>query len=53
MTPYEDKYLSEIEDYIGFEIRREDAPSKRDAESNRIAFVEKINTKPVTKKDKE
>lgn len=52
MTPYEEKFLTEIENYIGFSIPKMDAPSKDEVESGQAAFEEKINTKPILKEDK-
>ncbi|PFD99013.1 RNA helicase [Bacillus sp. AFS023182] len=52
VTPYEDRFLTEIEEYIGFEILQIDAPSKEDVTKGKIAFEEKINAKPIMKKEK-
>ncbi|MRH41743.1 DEAD/DEAH box helicase [Aquibacillus halophilus] len=52
ITPYEEKFLTEIESYIGFEIPKVDAPTKQEVESRNTAFEEKINTKPTLKEDK-
>lgn len=52
MTPYEEKFLVAIEEYIGFEIPKMDAPSKDEVERGRAAFEEKLNAEPVLKEDK-
>lgn len=52
MTPYEEKFLQEIEDYLGFEINRSTVPSRADVAESREAFERKINLKPVVKKAK-
>ncbi|MDM5191068.1 DEAD/DEAH box helicase [Bacillus sp. DX4.1] len=52
VTPYEKKFLAEIEGYIGFEIPQMDAPSKEDVTKGKAAFEEKINARPTIKKDK-
>ena len=52
MTSYEEKYLAEIETYIGFEIPRVDPPSIEEVEKGKTAFKEKINANPVLKEDK-
>lgn len=52
VTPYEKKFLAEIEGYIGFEIPQMDAPSKEDVTKGKAAFEEKINARPMIKKDK-
>ncbi|MFJ8528900.1 DEAD/DEAH box helicase [Bacillus sp. NPDC094106] len=52
VTPYEDRFLAEIEEYIGFEIVKIDASSKEEVTKRKAAFEEKINAKPMMKKDK-
>lgn len=52
VTPYEERFLTEIEAYIGFEIVKIDAPSKEAVITRKAAFEEKINAKPIVKKDK-
>ncbi|WP_282942918.1 DEAD/DEAH box helicase [Paenibacillus sp. RC67] len=51
-TPNEDKFLTEIQDYIGFEIPRLDPPSKEEVAHAKAAFEEKLTTQPVVKQDK-
>ncbi|MBP1991560.1 DEAD/DEAH box helicase [Paenibacillus eucommiae] len=52
MTPFEEKFLIEIESYIGFEIPRRKAPSEEEIAVRQEAFDEKINFQPAIKKDK-
>ncbi|OOR24224.1 ATP-dependent RNA helicase DbpA [Bacillus wiedmannii] len=52
ITPYENRFLEEIEAYIGFEIPKELAPSKEEVIKRKVVFEEKIYAKPIIKKDK-
>ncbi|SCC69340.1 ATP-dependent RNA helicase DbpA [Bacillus cereus] len=52
ITPYENRFLEEIEAYIGFEIPKELAPSKEEIIKGKVVFEEKIYAKPIIKKDK-
>jgi superfamily II DNA/RNA helicase len=52
VTPNEDKFLADIEGYIGFEISRRNAPSKDQVLEAKAAFEVKMNTQPPIKKDK-
>ncbi|MBP0726558.1 DEAD/DEAH box helicase [Bacillus sp. RG28] len=52
VTPYEEKFLREIEGYIGFEIPKVDVPSKEEVTKGKAAFEKKRNERPVIKKDK-
>lgn len=52
VTPYEERFLAEIEEYIGFEILKIDAPLKEEVTKRKTAFEEKINAQPIIKKDK-
>ncbi|MEI4831562.1 DEAD/DEAH box helicase [Bacillus sp. FJAT-53711] len=52
VTPYEERFLAEIEEYIGFEILKIYAPLKEEVTKRKAAFEEKINAKPIIKKDK-
>ncbi|MFZ3587707.1 DEAD/DEAH box helicase [Bacillus sp. DJP31] len=52
VTPYENKFLAEIEDYIGFSITKIEAPTKDEVATNRGAFEEKIEARPELKIDK-
>ncbi|WP_191560391.1 DEAD/DEAH box helicase [Metabacillus idriensis] len=52
VTPYEEKFLAEIEEYIGFEIPRREAPASNEISNGKAAFDEKITARPVIKKDK-
>ncbi|MGJ9459145.1 DEAD/DEAH box helicase [Oceanobacillus sp. CF4.6] len=52
VTPYEDRFLREIEDYIGFTIRKISPPSKEEVNKNRSAFQEKMKMHREVKKSK-
>lgn len=52
VTPYEDKFLSEIEDYLGFNLLKVVQPSSEDVQKAIGAFNEKINAEPKFKPDK-
>ncbi|PEQ28261.1 ATP-dependent RNA helicase DbpA [Bacillus thuringiensis] len=52
ITPYENRFLEEIEEYIGFVIPKELAPSKEEVIKGKAVFEEKIYAKPIIKKDK-
>ncbi|WP_071396261.1 DEAD/DEAH box helicase [Bacillus tuaregi] len=52
VTPYEQKYVEEIERYIGFAIPVVEPPSKEEVENKRTLFAAKINAAPVLKEDK-
>ncbi|CEG21629.1 ATP-dependent RNA helicase DbpA [Planococcus massiliensis] len=51
-TPHEDKFLHEIESYIGFELDRHDAPSQERVAQAETAFTEKMESRPKLKKNK-
>jgi ATP-dependent RNA helicase DeaD len=52
ISPYEKKYLTDIEEYLGFEIPQIDAPSQEEVSKGRAEFEEKVNEQPRLKKDK-
>ncbi|MNH82518.1 ATP-dependent RNA helicase DbpA [compost metagenome] len=52
MTPREDKYLAEIERYIGFKIPRLEAPSEEEVSGALEAFEQKIYSRTALKKEK-
>ncbi|MDB5056047.1 MAG: helicase [Bacilli bacterium] len=52
VTPHEDKFLADIEGYIGFEIRRRDVPTREEVIHGKAAFDEKMNIQPTIKRDK-
>lgn len=52
VTPYEGRFLKEIEDYIGFTIPKASPPSKEEVNRNRSAFQEKMKLYPEAKKSK-
>jgi ATP-dependent RNA helicase DeaD len=51
-TPNEDRFLAEIEDYIGFEIPRRKTPSRQSINDAMDAFTRKLESLPEIKKDK-
>ncbi len=51
-TPNEDKFLANIEGYIGFEIRKRKMPSKEEVSLRQAAFEKKLSVQPTIKKDK-
>ena len=52
VTPHEDKFLEEIESYIGFELPRRTAPSRQSVADATEAFTEKLEKLPKLKKSK-
>ncbi|MEH6938511.1 DEAD/DEAH box helicase [Bacillus sp. JJ664] len=52
VTPYEDRFLASIEEYIGFEIPRMTAPTRDEVEHNIAAFETKMNVEPTIKQAK-
>lgn len=52
VTPNEDRFLAEIETYIGFEIPQIEEPSNEEVSLMQAAFEEKLDTLPPLKKDK-
>lgn len=52
VTPHEDKFLADIEAYIGFEIPQRNTPSKQAIEAAKDAFIEKMEQLPKLKRDK-
>lgn len=51
-TSYEEKFLADIEDYLGFELRRRDFPSKQAVSQKQAAFEKKIHVRQTVKKKK-
>ncbi len=51
-TPYEDRFLKDIEEYINMEIPKCEIPSNEEAQANREAFLKKNEMKHVNKKEK-
>ncbi|MDF2842929.1 MAG: box helicase domain protein [Herbinix sp.] len=49
ITPSEDRYLAEIEEYIGFGITKMSNPSKEEVLLKKYAFEEKMNAIPELK----
>ncbi|MCT8975943.1 DEAD/DEAH box helicase [Clostridium sp. CX1] len=52
VTPYEHRFLSDIEEYVGYKIERAEMPSNEDVEQGRKIFEEKSKVKPKLKTDK-
>ncbi|KRF44039.1 DEAD/DEAH box helicase [Paenibacillus sp. Soil787] len=52
VTPNEDKFLADIEGYLGFEIPRKDAPTAEEIALGQSAFDQKMQATPVIKRDK-
>ena len=52
VTPHEDKFLQEIEDYIGFAIPEKSAPSSGEVAAAKDAFTEKLESRPQLKRNK-
>ncbi|MBS4192294.1 DEAD/DEAH box helicase [Bacillus sp. FJAT-49705] len=52
VTPFEDRFLSEIEEYIGFEIPNITPPSIEEVSNKKTAFEAKMSVEPTIKKAK-
>jgi superfamily II DNA/RNA helicase len=52
VTPAENRYLQDIEEYIGLKIPEMMNPSREEVLDHKLAFDEKINTAPMIKKMK-
>jgi len=52
VTPNEDRFLDEIQTYLGFEIEQRNAPSSQTVARAKDAFIEKMEKIPKLKKDK-
>lgn len=52
VTPFEDRFLKEIEVYIGFEISIRTAPSNEEVSNLQAAFEAKMKVDPIIKKSK-
>ena len=52
VTPFEGKFLKEIEEYIGFKIPKLDVPSKEEVSKKKSSFEAKMNIEPTIKKEK-
>ena len=52
VTPNEDRFLAEIEAYIGFKIPKRISPSKQSVAEAKNAFTEKMEKLPKLKQDK-
>ncbi|WP_249292259.1 DEAD/DEAH box helicase [Metabacillus flavus] len=51
-TPFEDRFLADIQEYIGFEIQQLDPPDREQIKEAQHAFDEKMEEEPELKKDK-
>ncbi|OCS86628.1 DEAD/DEAH box helicase [Caryophanon tenue] len=49
VTPFEDKFLAQVEEYIGFSLTQVDVPADVSADQH-VAFEEKMRTLPPRKK---
>lgn len=52
VTPFEGKFLKELEDYIGFQIPKLDGPTKEEVSKKKSSFEAKMKIEPIIKKDK-
>jgi superfamily II DNA/RNA helicase len=52
VTPNEEKFLDDIERYIGFEICKKDFPKKEEVANKKAAFDKKMKMLPTIKKNK-
>ncbi|RDW16649.1 DEAD/DEAH box helicase [Oceanobacillus chungangensis] len=52
VTPFEDRFLNEVEEYIGFKIPARLAPAKEEVAINKAAFETKMKEQPTIKKSK-
>jgi ATP-dependent RNA helicase DeaD len=52
ITPREDRFLNEIEKYIGFEIPKKMPPSKEEVLKGKENFARRLDEKPAIKEDK-
>ncbi|MCY9375947.1 ATP-dependent RNA helicase DbpA [Bacillus spizizenii] len=52
VTAFEKRFLADIEEYIGFEIQKKEAPSQEEVAKKKPDFLSKLNDRPAFKKDK-
>ncbi|TYR80247.1 DEAD/DEAH box helicase [Priestia megaterium] len=52
MTPYEGKFLHDVETYIGFKIPTRPAPSKEEVAQKQPLFRKKLHMRPLLKESK-
>ncbi|WP_240415625.1 DEAD/DEAH box helicase [Paenibacillus periandrae] len=52
VTPHEERFLADIQGYIGFEIPQREAPSAEEVDLAREAFEAKMQTQPELKADR-
>ncbi|MCD8511948.1 MAG: DEAD/DEAH box helicase [Bacillus sp. (in: Bacteria)] len=53
VTPYEEKFIDELEKYIGFSIPIIPSPAKELVKERKDAFEQKLKSKPIEKRDPE
>ncbi|MGP7815721.1 DEAD/DEAH box helicase [Niallia sp. 01092] len=51
-TPFEGKFIKAIENYIGFDIQKMEAPLQEDVAKGKAAFEEKMNGRRLVKNNK-
>ena len=51
VTPYEDRFLADIHEYIGFEIQEGEMPTEERVQALKSAFDQKMSMRPLIKKD--
>lgn len=52
VTPFEDRFLQDIEAYIGFDIPKKSAPSQEEVAAQKATFAVKMKVEPIVKKSK-
>lgn len=52
LCPRENRFLKDIEEYVGYEIPKNQMPSEEEVQKGKIIFNEKSKMKPKPKKDK-
>ncbi len=52
VTPHEGRRLSEIEEFVGFQLQKIEAPTEQEVANEKAAFEAKLNARPTIKKDK-
>lgn len=52
VTPKEERYLSEIEDFLGFQITKLVPPTREEVMNRKSIFTSKMKVKPIRKEEK-
>lgn len=52
VTPYESKFLNEIEEYVKYKIPKKEIPSQEKVEQGKLLFEKKMKSRPKPKTDK-